>query len=67
MAVQTELAFLKSFHSQSNLIIVKQRKYIYIYIYKNDTSLHKNSLMLERKTFRPSADLEYGVSPAPLS
>ena len=30
-------------------------------------SLHKNSLMLERNTFLPSAVLENGVNPDPLS
>jgi hypothetical protein len=31
------------------------------------TSLHKNSRILDLRTFRPSALLEYGVLPAPLS
>jgi hypothetical protein len=31
------------------------------------TSLHKNSRILDLKTFRPSAVLENGVFPAPLS
>ena len=36
-------------------------------LYFNLTSLHKNSLILERRTFLPSACLEKGVRPAPLS
>ena len=31
------------------------------------TSEQRNSLILERRTFLPSADREYGVSPAPLN
>ena len=31
------------------------------------TSLHRNSLIDDRRTFRPSADREYGVSPDPLN
>ena len=30
-------------------------------------SEHRNSLMLDRSTFRPSAVREYGVVPAPLN
>ena len=31
------------------------------------TSLHRNSLIDDRRTLRPSADREYGVSPDPLN